>query len=76
MLSEFHILSLVYQKQGQGDVRDIGLIRADVETDHGALFPPVASAPTDIVSSRKTVLPNGDVIRKNIQFDGQEVDPA
>ncbi|MHC8493633.1 hypothetical protein ACTU44_13100 [Thalassospira sp. SM2505] len=73
-MSDFNVLSLAYQRQAAGDVRDLAEIVSEVRADLAAMQPP-APAPTDEIGLKSEVIGG---VRKNFKImgDGSMVEVA
>ncbi len=65
-MSDVEILSLAYQRQAQGDTRDLAVIIAEIRDDLAAMQPP-APGPTDEIGFKSEVI---DGVRKEYKIMG------
>jgi hypothetical protein len=71
-MSDTEILSLAYQRQAQGDGRDLSVIIAEIRDDLAAMQPP-APGPTDEIGFKSEVI-NGVRTEYKIMGDGSMVE--
>jgi hypothetical protein len=73
-MKDFEILSLAYQRQASGDVRELSAIIEEVRADLAAMQPP-GPGPSDEIGFKSEVIAG---VRKNykIMGDGSQVEVA